>query len=87
MRVGGPNPVVLRRVNRLDDRFPVTEGHFKRAIADCEDSLEAAGREGRLYLLDYKMLERIENSTFPDYPEVRLRPALPDGLCTRRTRS
>ena len=66
MRVAGPNPVVLRRVDRPDDRFPVTEAHFRRAIPEGGDTLEAAGREGRLYLLDYSMLARIENSTFPD---------------------
>ena len=65
MRVGGPNPVVLRRVDRLDDRFPVTQEHFAQAIPEF-DTLEAAGREGRLYLLDYKLLEGIENSDYPD---------------------
>ena len=65
MRVGGPNPVVLRRIDRLDDRFPVTEEHFARAIPGY-DSLEAALREGRLYLLDYRMLEGIVNSCYPD---------------------
>jgi arachidonate 15-lipoxygenase len=65
MRVGGPNPVVLRRVDRPVDHFPVTQEHFARAIPG-NDSLEAAGREGRLYLLDYKMLEGIENSDYPD---------------------
>ncbi len=65
MRVGGPNPVVLRRVDRPVDHFPVTQEHFARAIPG-PDTLEAAGREGRLYLLDYRMLEGIENSDYPD---------------------
>jgi arachidonate 15-lipoxygenase len=65
MRVGGPNPVVLRRIDRLDDRFPVTQEHFAQAIPGY-DTLEAALREGRLYLLDYRMLEGIENSAYPD---------------------
>ena len=65
MRVGGPNPVVLRRVERPVDHFPVTQEHFAQAISGT-DTLEAAGREGRLYLLDYKLLEGIENSDYPD---------------------
>ncbi len=65
MRVGGPNPVVLRRLDRLDDRFPVTQEHFTRAIPG-HDTLDAALREGRLYLLDYKSLEGIVNSSYPD---------------------
>jgi arachidonate 15-lipoxygenase len=65
MRVAGPNPVVLRRVDKLDDRFPVTQEHFAQASLG-HDTLDAAGREGRLYLLDYRMLEGIVNSDFPD---------------------
>jgi arachidonate 15-lipoxygenase len=65
MRVGGPNPVVLHRVDRLDDRFPVTQEHFARAIPGY-DTLDAALREGRLYLLDYKPLENVVNSSYPD---------------------
>lgn len=65
MRVGGPNPVVLKRIDRIDDRFPVTEEHFAQAISGT-DTLEAALREGRLYLLDYKCLENIVNSSYPD---------------------
>lgn len=64
MRLAGPNPVMLRRVARLDDRFPVSEEIFAAVMAD--DSLAAAGAEGRLYLADYQMLENVVNGAFPD---------------------
>ena len=65
MRVGGPNPVVLRRVDRPRRPVPRHRGAFRPGDPG-RDTLEAAGREGRLYLLDYRMLEGIENSSFPD---------------------
>jgi arachidonate 15-lipoxygenase len=64
MRVAGPNPVMLRRIAHLDDRFPVTEEHYQLAVLN--DTLAAAGAEGRLYLADYQLLEQVENGTFPD---------------------
>jgi arachidonate 15-lipoxygenase len=64
MRVAGPNPVMLRRVDRPDDRIPVTEQHYQTAVPG--DTLAAAGQEGRLYLADYQMLEGVENGHFPD---------------------
>jgi arachidonate 15-lipoxygenase len=64
MRLAGPNPVLLRRIARLDDRFPVSAELFTAVMAG--DSLDAAGGEGRLYLADYQMLENVENGTFPD---------------------
>ena len=63
MRVAGPNPVMLRRLDRLDDRFPVTDADLHRSLPD--DSLEAAAQEGRLYLCDYASLEQLEQSDFP----------------------
>jgi arachidonate 15-lipoxygenase len=64
MRVAGPNPVMLRAVDRPDDRFPVTEQDYQLAVPG--DSLAAAGQEGRLYLADYQLLEGVENGHFPD---------------------
>jgi arachidonate 15-lipoxygenase len=63
MRVAGSNPVMLRRIDRLDDRFPVTDQHYQVAVPG--DSLAAAGQEGRLYLADYQLLEGVENGRFP----------------------
>ncbi len=63
LRLAGPNPVMLHRVDRLDDRFPVTNDVYRVALSD--DSLEAAGAEGRLFLVDYKRLEGVETGTSP----------------------
>ncbi len=67
MRVAGPNPLMLRRVNELDDRFPVTEDHFRTALPN--DSLEAAKQEGRLFLADFQILEAMENGSFEGAPK------------------
>ena len=63
MRVAGYNPVMIERVNKLGDRFPVTEAQYQEVMGD--DSLTAAGEEGRLYLADYGILEGAVNGTFP----------------------
>ena len=63
MRVAGYNPVMIERVNKLGDRFPVTEAQYQEIMGD--DSLTAAGEEGRLYLADYGILEGAVNGTFP----------------------
>lgn len=63
MRLAGPNPVMLQRIDAPDERFPVTENHFRETLPD--DSLEAAGQEGRLYLCDYRDLDQIEDGTYP----------------------
>ncbi|MDY7007454.1 MAG: lipoxygenase family protein [Cyanobacteriota bacterium] len=64
MRVAGYNPVMLERVSNLSDRFPVTDAQYQGVMGN-EDSLEAAGAEGRLYLADYGILAGALNSTFP----------------------
>lgn len=66
LRVAGPNPLVLRRIDVLPDKFPVTNEHYQTAIKDSQDTLMAAGREGRLYLADYTVLSQITNGNFPE---------------------
>lgn len=63
MRLAGPNPTMIKQVAELDDRFPVTDEHFRTALPN--DSLEAAGKEGRLFLTDYHELEALEASNYP----------------------
>ena len=64
MRLAGPNPVMLHRIHRLDDRLPFTEAQYQAIIPG--DSLAAAGAEGRLFLVDYHKLEQIEGSPGPN---------------------
>lgn len=56
MRVAGPDPLVMARIERVPDRFPVTDAHLRAVLGDG-DSLAAAGAEGRLFLCDYGALE------------------------------
>lgn len=59
MRVAGYNPAWLRRVDPsvgLPDDFGVTAAHYRAAIDDDGDSLEAALKEGRLFGCEYREL-------------------------------
>jgi arachidonate 15-lipoxygenase len=58
LRLAGPNPMMIHRIDKLDDRFPLTDEHFQIALRG--DTLPAAGAEGRLYLCDYRVLDGIE---------------------------
>ncbi|OUL28316.1 lipoxygenase [Nostoc sp. RF31YmG] len=64
MRVAGYNPVMIERVTSLSDRFPVTDEHYQ-GVMGSDDSLQAAGEEGRLYLADYGIFEGAINGTYP----------------------
>lgn len=63
-RVGGQNPVLLRRVEAPPSKFPVTEAHYQAAMGEG-DTLAAAGAEGRLYLVDWHELEGIAPTEYP----------------------
>lgn len=65
MRVAGYNPLMIEQVSSLDERFPVTETQYQEVMGS-DDSLAAAGKEGRLYLADYKILEGALNGTYPN---------------------
>jgi arachidonate 15-lipoxygenase len=65
MRVGGPNPMVIRRIAKLPDNFPVTDAEYKAVMGEG-DSLAAAGAEHRLYLADYSSLNDVAAGTFPN---------------------
>jgi len=64
-RVAGANPLVIKRIDALPSKFPVTNAQF-RAVMGEQDSLSAAGAEGRLYLADYEILEGVETSSVPN---------------------
>jgi arachidonate 15-lipoxygenase len=67
-RVAGQNPVVLQRVEWTKawaKKFPVTLAQYTQVMGE-DDSLEEAGKEGRLYLCDYA--ESLENTIGGDFP-------------------
>jgi arachidonate 15-lipoxygenase len=66
-RVAGPNPLHIRRIPGLDDRFPVTDAIFRSVLPG--DRLEAAAAEGRLYLADYRDLENVPLGLFRGVPK------------------
>ena len=55
MRVGGPNPMLIKRALSLPGKFPVSDLQYRRAMGSNDSLLEAAG-SGRLYVLDYEGL-------------------------------
>jgi arachidonate 15-lipoxygenase len=63
LRLAGPNPVLIHRIDKVPDRFPVTDAHFQVALPG--DTPSAAGAEGRLFLVDYQKLDGVETGTAP----------------------
>ena len=63
LRLAGPNPVLIHRIDAPDDRFPVTDAHFR--VARPGDTLAAAGAEGRLFLVDYRALDGVQTGFAP----------------------
>jgi arachidonate 15-lipoxygenase len=82
--LAGTNPIMLRRLDAPHPRLPIDEATFARALAaqpgtaprgsESPDRLEAAMREGRLYVADYAMLEGIRTGTFEGYPKTLFAP-------------
>lgn len=90
MRVAGWNPMALRGVSTLDAGFPVLDEHLQRGLNDPHDTLELAGREGRLFLTDYAALANIKHGNYPAGPKYSFAPkalfALARGKGPRRLR-
>lgn len=67
-RVAGQNPVVLQRIEWTKEwakKFPVTPALYTQVMGK-DDSLEEAGKDGRLYLCDYA--ESLSNTIGGDFP-------------------
>ncbi|WP_374527198.1 lipoxygenase family protein [Novosphingobium sp.] len=54
LRVAGPNPMLIARVDALPAKLPLTEAHYAAVVNG--DTLASAIAEGRLYILDYEAL-------------------------------
>jgi len=52
MRVGGPNPMLIKKALSLPSKFPLSDAQYRQAMGSDDSLLDAAG-SGRLYLLDY----------------------------------
>ncbi len=55
MRVGGPNPMLIKKALTLPAKFPLSNAQYQQAMGS-DDSLLDAASSGRLYLLDYEGL-------------------------------
>jgi arachidonate 15-lipoxygenase len=64
LRVAGPNPMMLRRTPAPPPHFAITEALYQATLGDG-DTLEAAGKDGRLFLADFAILDELECGTFP----------------------
>ncbi|WP_394781348.1 lipoxygenase family protein [Undibacterium sp.] len=61
LRVAGPNPMLLKGIASLPEKFPVSEQQYQQVMGNS-DSLAKAGSEGRLYLLDFAELDYLVNN-------------------------
>lgn len=52
LHLNGANPMLIKGVNSLPSKFPLTNAQYKQVMG-ANDSLAEAGASGRLYLLDY----------------------------------
>lgn len=74
MRVAGQNPMLLAGIASLPANFPVTEQHYA-VSAEPGDTLAAALSEGRLFLLDYKLIgETVKDNLDPVLGERKYTP-------------
>jgi len=64
MQVAGPNPVMLKQIEKIDSRLPIPDEQYQKIVSHyigVQDSLAAALQEGRVYLADYYKLGAIVN--------------------------
>jgi arachidonate 15-lipoxygenase len=59
MQVAGSNPVMLKQIEKIDSRLPITNEQYQNIVS--QDSLETALQEGRIYIADYSKLDEIVN--------------------------
>lgn len=64
MRVAGPNPVTIERMETLDERLPITDEQYQ-SVMGTQDTLKTALSDGRLYLTDYSAFDGALNGSFP----------------------
>ena len=103
LRVAGANPLMLQQIDPwskdaqrtlgdglrpvLGHRFPITEAQYQ-SVMGPHDSLPAAIREGRLYWIDYAILEGAPNGSFPEEQKYLSAPialfAVPQGTAPTR---
>lgn len=74
MRVAGPNPVVIKRLDQRNNNFPVSDEIFESVMPEgsdeqgnaVKDNLDNAINQGRVYIADYAILADVEEGDFPN---------------------
>lgn len=82
MRLAGPNPMMLHRIDRLPDHFPVGEAEVTRArgglVAQGIDvdglDLASALAEGRAFLTDYAAVDGLDRGSWAGGPKYLAAP-------------
>jgi arachidonate 15-lipoxygenase len=61
LRLAGPNPTLISRLDQLPDKFVITESGFQKVMG-TEDSLADALNEKRVFWLDYAPLQLLADN-------------------------
>ncbi|HLO48897.1 MAG TPA: lipoxygenase family protein [Kamptonema sp.] len=102
MQVAGPNPVMLNQIKKIDSRLPITSEQYQNILSEinCQDSLEVALQEGRVYLSDYSNLGNLLAGNFGGFQKYIYAPLalfavppdrysdknlVPIAICTQET--
>lgn len=66
LQVAGQNPVMLEQFKGNDSRLPITEKQYQDIAAKFQvsDNLAEALAEGRLYVVDYTLLDGLVNGSY-----------------------
>jgi len=67
LRVGGFNPLILKEMLQPLDNFPITDEILRTHPKFVEDSLEAARRENRLFIVDFSELNSVQQGATVTY--------------------
>ncbi|MEV4978500.1 AraC family transcriptional regulator [Enterobacter ludwigii] len=68
-RLAGNNPLLLKKISSIPDKFPVTDSHYKLVMGD-NDSLDSALSENRVYLADYNIINKLATPDGFNKPET-----------------
>ena len=72
--LNGMNPVVIKQIREIPEKFPVTDLHVHGLLAEGF-SLEGELKDGRIFMADYKILEGIPTGEY-DGKKLELAPAM-----------
>ncbi len=64
--VSGINPLMLRAIQQIPEKLAYDEVTFRKNPLFSHDSLSHALSEGRVFLVDYDLLQSLEPGTHPD---------------------